>query len=212
MSMSRNSTQDSFRSPYPGYDVLDKWDSVSWDDVTRGVVGKRLAQVPERRFFSEDEWHLLHAICERIIPQPDRPVDPVPIVPWIDDKLHQNRGDGYRYEDMPPMREAWHLGLDGIEREAQRRHGARFTALPADEQDALLSAVQHGEVAGGPWDRLPPKRFFKDTLLNTVVGVYYAHPAAWSESGFGGPASPRGYVRLDADLRDAWEAEARHER
>ncbi|MGH6677602.1 MAG: gluconate 2-dehydrogenase subunit 3 family protein, partial [Bradyrhizobium sp.] len=34
----------------------------------------------------------------------------------------------------------------------------------------------------------------------------YAHPAAWSEIGFGGPASPRGYVRLGANRRDEWEA------
>jgi hypothetical protein len=40
-----------------------------------------------------------------------------------------------------------------------------------------------------------------------VVGIYYAHPAAWSEIGFGGPASPRGYVRLGFDERDPWEAE-----
>jgi hypothetical protein len=28
--------------------------------------------------------------------------------------------------------------------------------------------------------------------------------------GFGGPASPRGYVRLDADKRDPWEAAEAH--
>ena len=38
------------------------------------------------------------------------------------------------------------------------------------------------------------------------VSVYYAHPAAWSEIGFGGPASPRGYVRMQANRRDPWEA------
>ena len=31
-------------------------------------------------------------------------------------------------------------------------------------------------------------------------------PTAWSEIGWGGPASPRGYVRMDFDERDPWEA------
>ena len=43
-------------------------------------------------------------------------------------------------------------------------------------------------------------------LLKTVVGFYYAHPKAWNEIGFGGPASPRGYVRLGFSERDPWEA------
>ena len=36
--------------------------------------------------------------------------------------------------------------------------------------------------------------------------AYYAHPSAWNEIGFGGPASPRGYVRMDFNRRDPWEA------
>jgi hypothetical protein len=43
-------------------------------------------------------------------------------------------------------------------------------------------------------------------VLHDVINAYYAHPTAWSEIGFGGPASPRGYVRLDAGRRDPWEA------
>ncbi len=39
-----------------------------------------------------------------------------------------------------------------------------------------------------------------------IPRAYYAHPAAWNEIGFGGPASPRGYVRMDFDQRDPWEA------
>ncbi len=197
----------SFRSPYPRYDVLEKWNSPSWNDATRRVVRARMEEVPARRFFTEDEWNLLQAVVDRLVPQPDRPSDPVPIVPWVDDKLHRNVGDGYRYADMPPMREAWRRGLDGIAREARRRHGADFGALDAERQDDVLRAIDQGDVSGEPWDAMPAHRFFKHLLLTTVVLVYYAHPAAWSEAGFGGPAGPRGYVRLEADRRDPWEAE-----
>jgi hypothetical protein len=51
-----------------------------------------------------------------------------------------------------------------------------------------------------------PHIFFRHLLVKTAAGIYYAHPAAWSEIGFGGPASPRGYVRLGFDQRDPWEA------
>ncbi|HZD88840.1 MAG TPA: gluconate 2-dehydrogenase subunit 3 family protein, partial [Pseudolabrys sp.] len=48
--------------------------------------------------------------------------------------------------------------------------------------------------------------FMRHVLLREIVGIYYAHPDAWSEIGFGGPASPRGYVRLAENRRDPWEA------
>ena len=57
------------------------------------------------------------------------------------------------------------------------------------------------------WGDLPAGGFFKHHLLKEVVGIYYSHPDAWSEIGFGGPASPRGYARLGPDERDPWEAE-----
>jgi hypothetical protein len=200
------------RPRFPGYDVLDKRRSPSWNEQTRAVVEKRLHRVPDRRFFSETEWAILSSVCDRLIPQPDRPVSPVPIAPFIDEKLFENRGDGYRYEDMPPMRDAWRRGLHAIDEEARGRWGRGFRDLPPNQQDAVLRAIQHGDARSAAWQGLPPRRFLLTMLLREVVSVYYAHPAAWNEIGFGGPASPRGYVRLGFDRRDSWEAEERHER
>ena len=50
------------------------------------------------------------------------------------------------------------------------------------------------------------KAVFAKRLLHDIVSAYYAHPASWNEIGFGGPASPRGYVRMNFDRRDPWEA------
>ncbi len=199
---------NNFRTPYAGYDVLAKWDSPSWDEQTRQVLQRRLTEIPARRFFTGAEWHTLEAVCARLVPQPERPA-PIPIVPWIDEKLYRNWGDGFRYDDMPPMQDAWRLGLHGIDHESRQRFGSDFTSLAADEQDAVLRAIQSGDVDAAVWLRLPPQRFFLTILLKEVVGEYYAHPAAWSEVGFGGPASPRGYVRLGENQRDPWEALAR---
>jgi hypothetical protein len=196
------------RTPYVDYDVLAKWDTPSWDDQTRAVIRKRLTELPQRRYLSESEWETLEAICACVVPQPDR-LHPIPIVPWIDEKLDHDRRDGFRYEDMPPLREAWRLGLEGIDQESRRLFGADFRSLPRVDQHAVLRTVQAGDVGGAVWEHLPAQRFFATVLLKEVVGEYYAHPAAWSEVGFGGPASPRGYVRLGENQRDAWEAQER---
>jgi hypothetical protein len=198
-----------FRTPYLTYDVLDKWESPSWNEQTRGVVKQRLEQVPPRRFLSEEQWSLLESIVARLIPQPDRD-DPVPIVPWIDDMLNHNHTPGYRYADMPPMRAAWRQGLDAIAAEARNRHGKPFEELSGEDQDALLRDVEHNRVESRYWRDLPAGGFFKHHLLKEVVGVYYSHPDAWSEIGYGGPASPRGYARLGLNERDSWEAEELH--
>jgi hypothetical protein len=195
-----------FHTPFPGYNVLDKWDSPSWNEQTRAVVDSRLHKVPERRFLTVQQWSLLQAICDRLVPQPDRE-EPVPIVPWIDAMLHHNHSPGYRYADMPPMREAWRKGLDAIAAEARNRHGKSFEELQPEEQDGLLRDVQHNRVESRYWGDLPAGGFFLHELLKQTVGIYYSHPAAWSEIGFGGPASPRGYARLGFDERDPWEAE-----
>lgn len=194
-----------FRTPYPGYDVLDKWRSPSFNEQTREVIAKRLNDVPPRRFLTLEEWSLLEAIVARLIPQPERE-RPIPITPWIDEMLAENRGEGFRFEGMPPMREMWRRGLAGIEAEATARSGGSFAALTPDKQDTILSDVQKGDVDAALWHGLSAKHFFAHDLLKTVAGIYYAHPAAWSEIGFGGPASPRGYVRMGADRRDPWEA------
>jgi hypothetical protein len=197
-------TEREFRSPFPGYDVLDKWDTPSWNEQTREAVAERLHEVPERRFFDAEEWATLEAVCARLIPQPDRPEGPVPIVPWIDRKLDRNEGDGYRYEGMPSMRDAWRMGLRGIDDESRARHGRRFRELTPAQQDDVLRRIQEEDVTSDVWTRMPPRRFFESTLLRHVVSVYYAHPSAWNEIGFGGPAAPRGYARLCFDRRDPW--------
>jgi hypothetical protein len=66
--------------------------------------------------------------------------------------------------------------------------------------------MQSGELSAPEWGSMSPKQFFKRRMARDIVLAYYAHPTAWSEIGWGGPASPRGYVRLDFNERDPWEA------
>ncbi|HWB50039.1 MAG TPA: gluconate 2-dehydrogenase subunit 3 family protein [Stellaceae bacterium] len=189
---------------FPGYDVLAKRHTPSWNAKTRQVIDERLALPRAPRFLSPAEFATLAALCNRIVPQPaNRP--PVPVAALVDDKLYENRRDGHRDHRLPPAREAWRRGLAGIAAEARRRHSVGFETLDAAEQDALLRAMQDGDIAGD-WGGMRPAMFFAKRLLLDIVTAYYGHPTAWNEIGFGGPASPRGYVRMDFDRRDPWEA------
>ncbi|MGB6535529.1 MAG: gluconate 2-dehydrogenase subunit 3 family protein [Xanthobacteraceae bacterium] len=192
---------------YPGYDVLTKRNSVSWNEQTRAVIDERLAIDPQKhQFFTDEEWATMCAVCARIVPQPASRESPAPVAAMVDEKLHGDGGDGYRDARLPPMREAWRRGLAAIDAEAKLAYGRGFHQIGALLQDDLLTAIQNGALHGKHWHDLPPQLFFQKRVLHDIVSAYYAHPAAWNEIGFGGPASPRGYVRMNFDRRDPWEA------
>jgi hypothetical protein len=195
------------RSPYPNYDVLAKWSSPDWDDQTRDVVGRRLFDVPPIRFFTDPELRILESVVERLVPQDDRaPTERIPIVPWIDNKLHEDKRDGYRYDGMPPQREAWRRGIAGIDETAGALFGGtRFVDLDGSAQDEVLKRIERGDPPGKTWSTLPAACFFKSMLCTTVVKTYYAHPTAWSEVGYNGPSSPRGHMRIWEEGVDPWE-------
>ncbi len=195
-----------FKSLYPDYDVLDKWDTPSFNEITRAVLARRLNETPKRRFFNEHEWATLEAICDRVLPQPDR-AQPIPIAPWIDAKLSEGASNGTRYASLPPNAECWRKGLAAIDEESRETFNNAFIRLHPAKQDQILHAIDEGSVSSRAWEGLPGRVFMRKILLSDIVEVYYAHPAAWSEIGFGGPASPRGYLRVGANRRDSWEAE-----
>ena len=190
---------------FPGYDVLAKRNTPSWNAKTREVIDRRLAVPREPRFFTADEYATVEAIAARMVPQPG-PVPVVPVAALVDQKLHEDKGDGYRQAGMPRQRDAWRQGLQALDAEARQAHGAAFRALGAAEQDALLHAMQAGTLKHEAWGGMDPKTFFKQRMGHDVVYAYYSHPAAWNQVGWGGPASPRGYVRTGYDERDPWEA------
>ena len=202
---------EKFRSLYPDYDVLEKWNTPSWNEQTRKVVAKRLDEVPSREFLDELQYKTLEAICDRVMPQPERGAhEKVPIAPWIDQRLQRNETTGTRYLPLPPLQECWRQGIDAIEAEAHHRFRRSFHVLDPVEQDIVLHAINDNAVQAPNWGRhLPAQVFFRKILLIEIVTIYYAHPFAWSEIGFGGPASPRGYLRLATNRRDPWEAEER---
>ncbi len=124
----------------------------------------------------------------------------------VDEKLARGESDGYRLAGTPRDGDAWRLGLKALDVEANAAYGGPFHALAEGLQVVLLARMQSGELKSPAWGSMTSKDFFKKRMARDIVFAYYAHPTAWSEIGWGGPASPRGYVRLDFDERDPWEA------
>jgi hypothetical protein len=191
---------------YPGYHVLHQ--RGHWDDATREVVLDRVHNVPTYQYFDARQQATLEALCARVIPQDWRPPDRrVPIGPWIDRLCRAETPEGFRFDDLPPNRDAWTLGLEGLDQVAQALGGAAFARLDGAQQDAVLQAVRGGSPPGDAWQRLPARRWWTQVALRQITGVYYAHPYAWDTIGFGGPAYPRGYFALNFGAREPWEVD-----
>jgi hypothetical protein len=189
---------------YPGYDAMSKRDGPSWNDKTREVIDARLNAADRPSFFSEAEWRALKALCDRVMPQPEgRP--PAPLAAYVDQAMREDKRKGYRFAGMPQPGEAWKRGLAALDEVAKRQCGRVFALLTTADQDALLARMADGSFEAEAMRGMPAKTFWTSHVIHDVVGAYYAHPAAWSEIGWPGPASPRGYVRLRLDRRDAWE-------
>lgn len=197
---------------YPGFSTLSQ--EPFWDEATRSVVLRRVHERPPIRFFTPDEVTLMEALTARLLPQDDRDdAHRIPLVPTIDDRLFTGRIDGHRFEDMPSDADAYRIGLTGIDAISEHLYRRRFVELEATEQDEVLWTLHRAEPPAGEdiWRRVPVARFWL-LIMQDAVEAYYAHPYAWDEIGFGGPAYPRGYFRLEGGQPEPWEVrEQRYE-
>jgi Gluconate 2-dehydrogenase subunit 3 len=185
---------------YPDFDVMEEADT--WDPVTRRVVEDRLKSVGQLLFFTDAEAPIAHAFCDTVMAQTSEPR--VPVVAMVDQKLAANRLDGYRYADMPEDGETWRRALRGLDEVAQRRYQTGFAGCSQDIRDAIVEQFSKGDLQGGAWDTMSCKRAFS-VLMRAVLAAFYSHPWAWNEIGFGGPAYPRGYMRLGEGVREPYE-------
>ena len=188
------------RGRYPDYDVLAQRDH--WDPATRAVVEERLGRPVGLQFFDDREAAALRAFCDLVTAQ-DR--DPrIPVLGHVDAELAAGRLQGYRYADMPDDRDTWRLAARGLDEAARERGAPSFADAAPSVQEAVCEAFEHGELRRGAWDELNVARAWS-VLMRDILAAFYAHPWAWNEIGFGGPAYPRGYARLGIGLSEAWE-------
>lgn len=191
---------------FPDYDVLSKRGSPSWNVQTRSVIDERLAMREAVEALDPVALDTLRALVAHVTPEPEgRP--PTNTVALLLRKIADNDSDGYRPPGVPQTQAAWLLALSGLEAEARSRFDLSFAKLSGEQIDMLLSGMRDGRTVGGGWVGTDPSQIWAWRVLPDIVSAHWAHPSTWSAMGFGGPASPRGYVRLGAGRRDPWEAE-----
>ena len=187
---------------FPGFNVLSQ--SGHWDAVTAGVVLSRIGRAPDIRYFTTAEQAVATALCDQLIGQAHS-VDPgskVPVVNLIDARLAEQQTDGWRYVDMPEDGRAWRDTLAALDDDARGRFDTEFARCSSQQQATLIQEVQDSGTA--EWHGLCAKHVWS-LWTRYVCTAFYAHPAAWNEIGFPGPAYPRGYKNAGIDAREPFE-------
>jgi len=171
--------------------------------ATRAAVQGRLdapaTYAPQ--LLAPETYALLEAVAARLLPQPDRPDQPIPLAPALDQRLAAGRADGWRYDTLPPDREAFRLGLGGIQEIAQSLFKADFLQIQSEQQDAVLQALAEGHPPGPAWETLDAVRFFEE-LLAELTETYYAHPLAQEEIGYVGLADLPSWTRIGLNEKE----------
>jgi gluconate 2-dehydrogenase gamma chain len=177
--------------------------------ATRAALTQRLAEtgaVYTPQFLAPETYQLLEAVAARLLPQPDRAV-PIPLAPAIDQRLAEGRADGWRYDALPPDREAYRLGLGGVQEIAQVLFKADFEQLAPAQQDEALAALASTNPPGTTWQTLNAGRFFEE-LLAELTETYYAHPWAQDEIGYVGYADLPAWTKIGLNEKEAREAQS----
>lgn len=154
-------------------------------------------------FFDSRSFAMLQAVCKRLIPQPDR-IEFIDLAGMLDGQMATDNGNGWRYDKMPPDKEAYISGLNGINESAELTFGKEFPALEESQQDQILSEVQSGNASGRIWRRVPAAFFFEE-LLASLVELYYSHPIAKEEIGEVAFADAKGWQQIGLNKLEAHE-------
>jgi hypothetical protein len=183
---------------FPGFDVLAQ--AGHWDPVTAGVVLGRLGPPPPIRFFTPDEEAVVRPLLDLLLDQHDDPR--VPVLEMIDARLAEGSTDGWRYDDLPEDGQAWRDTVSALDADAGDAHDTGFARCDDRARAALVQAVQ--DLGSQSWHGMRADRVWS-LWTRYACTAFYAHPWAWNEIGFSGPAYPRGYKNTGVGRREPWE-------
>jgi len=185
---------------FPGFDVLNQ--APHWDQVTKDLIEARVRTPPPAvTFFSATERGCAHALLNDLTGQ-DRDDAPVPVTQMVEARLAAGETDGWRYADMPEDGQAWRDTLGYLDADARDRCGTSFAEAAEGDRHRLIQAVQ--DLSGEDWHGLPAKHVWS-LWTRYACTALYAHPDAWAEMGFPGPAYPRGYKNIGVDKLEPYE-------
>lgn len=174
---------------------------------TRNVLKERLErkEITEPSFFDKETFITLHAVCNRLLPQTNlqKAVD---LAGCLDSILAEGKGNGWRYNEMPPDDKAHLTGLYGINETSKIMFGSDFTLLDAAKQDHVLRSIQNNNAGGKTWETMPAHLFFEE-LLAQLAEIYYSHPYTKEEIGEVAMADAKGWQKIGLNELEAHEPE-----
>lgn len=163
-------------------------------EPTRKVLQKRFEKMGSNRFFDDDTFHLLSVVCDLLMDQ-DSDNRMVNIALFIDERLSNRDGDGWRYDSMPPDPIMYQLGLKALDDTASKRFKNKFLFLEKEKQIEVLNLIQKGEVEGEIWSKLNPQLFFEELLAETAE-IFFSHPTVQMSINYVGMADAKGWTKL----------------
>ncbi len=172
--------------------------------ATRQVLEKRMQQtVATPLFFDPAQFEMLSLICDLLVAQ-DAQVRVVNIASNIDERLKNNSGNGWRYNNMPPDAEAYKNALEGIDEASRALFNKSFLKLAASQQAVVLQALQNGTAAGAVWKEMPAKVLFEE-LLAEATEIFYSQPSVLNEINYAGMADAKGWQHIGLNEKDSIE-------
>jgi hypothetical protein len=184
---------------FPGFDALSQ--VRHWDPVTADAVLARVAPPAAVKFFTGPEEACARALLNLLTGQQDGDLA-VPVLEMVDARLAAGETDGWRYADMPEDGQAWRDTLAHLDADADTRGGTPFADAARADQQAIVQAVQ--DLKAQDWHGLPAGHVWS-LWTRYACTAMYAHPAAWAEIGFPGPAYPRGYKNTGVGKLEPFE-------
>ena len=146
-------------------------------------------------------------MCDRLLGQDEDGGPKVEVVPQIDARLAELETDGWRYADMPEDGQAWRDSLRFLDEDSRAACSGELAVLSLADQRAVIQAVQ--DLAAKDWHGLNAAHVWS-LWTRYACTAFYAHPSAWNEIGFPGPAYPRGYKNPGVDAREPFEVADAH--
>ena len=125
-----------------------------------GLLGAATGQ-PHPKFFDGNEFKMLDALSEIIIPADDHSpgAHAAQVARFIDELISQSQ---------ERAKQLWRQGLAKIEDIARAQFGRSFLACSVAEQTALMRSISENEES----PQQPEEKFFADLKRATVDGYY----------------------------------------
>ena len=189
---------------FPGFDVLDQ--VPHWDRVTADVVLARTDTPTAMKFFTESEESCARALLNLLTGQDGQ----------------EGPSRSWRWSTPGWRREKPTAGGTPTCPRTARRGGTRWpsstrtpVSFPAPRsrtprrpiRPSSLQAVQ--DLKSADWHGLPAAHVWS-LWTRYACTAFYAHPFAWAEIGFPGPAYPRGYKNTGVGKLEPFEVGDAH--